>query len=153
MSYAKPLGHVKPENETADERDARMDAAFVGLDREEFAAEGMTVLAVVSAFRHDLADEFLRWWSVQREPRERIEAALVSWEIGRFGAPLFNSAHGLLVVVAKEHAFGSWKRPPQPKLTPGLTNQQRRDRMLSALDQVAQDKRMPKVGTSMDDLA
>lgn len=129
--------------ETADERDARMDLRYT-FNRSALNGEGMSVLAIVGANQEELAKEFLAWWSASPQPRDPLDVALLKFERARFGDLLFGTAHGILSFQVRARI--QWRGPTEirPKLQPGLTPQQRKDRMLAALDQVVEAKVMPK---------
>lgn len=130
------------QRESCDERDRRMDERYT-FDRAALNGEGQSVLAIVGGNAEELAKEFLVWWSASPSPRDPLDVALLRWEVARFGDRLFNSAHGILSFQVKQRI--QWKNPdqPRPRLTPGLTPEQRKDRMLTALDAVVEAKAMP----------
>lgn len=118
-------------------------------DTDATGESGLSTVAYVSAYRDELAQEFFRWWETQPE-RQRADAALVTWESLRFGATLERAAHGVLwfavrgCLIPDRVAKYLAPRAPALRRTEGLTDEQRKERMLVALDKLAEGKRMPE---------
>jgi hypothetical protein len=53
-----------------------------------------STLSIVASFRDRFREEFRCWWQINRGP---IKEQLPKWENERFGAPLVDAAHGLLL--------------------------------------------------------
>jgi len=138
----------KDGRETADDVERRLEQNYV-FDRAAYSGEGLSILSIVAANQDDLAEEFLRWWSMS-PARGFWWQDLPTWERAKFGAELFRAAHGVLSFAVRSRVGGPRTTAPTPRLTPGLTGTQRRDRMLGALDKVIEAKTMPGVGLKLD---
>lgn len=108
----------KPKRESIDERDARMDSMYT-FDRGPDA--DMSVLAYVSRYQDELAVQFFDWR--RDNPGGELQDALRRWEVVRFGAQLFLSAHALLRFAVRQLLTrGPDERaalpPSRPKLPP-----------------------------------
>lgn len=150
MSYDKQLTDKRPDHETARDRDARMDAAY-RVDYVGLGCEGLSLLAVVSSCRDEFVAEFKAHWDAMQWKND-LDLELSLWEEQKFGQRLFAAAHKLLWYEAGVAIFGPRQRRTlggtvQPgrtaSLTPGLTSAERKDRMLAALDVVAEKRAMP----------
>jgi hypothetical protein len=128
--------------ETPEDVARRLELNY-SFDRSLLGGEGMSILAIVAANSDVLAEEFLRWWSAAPPPRASWWEALPEWERIKFGARLYRAPHGVLSFWVGQRIASKNVAQFTPKLTPGLTNHQRRDRMLAALDQVVASKTMP----------
>lgn len=128
----RPAGAIpavpdKPRQESADDRDARLEA-FYSYDRR---GERST-MAFVSVYRDELVADFFAWrereFQARRTTGEGIFDALRRWEIGRFGAQLDAGPHGILTFwmrcgLAPEHGGrrlspGYFDRASQPRRAP-----------------------------------
>lgn len=86
----------KPKQESADDRDARLEA-FYSYDR---LGERST-MAFVSVHRERLVREFFEWrereYQIGATTGEGIFDGLSRWEVSRFGSRLDKGPHGLLL--------------------------------------------------------
>lgn len=105
-----------------------------------------SMLASVSAHIDELIPQYMAWCREHGEPEPYDSETLHRWEVERFGDRLYRSTHGVILYAVKTARFGEPRpRKPQPKLTPGLSDAQRKDRMLTALSKNTDDKAMPEV--------
>lgn len=110
-----------------------------------------SVLAAVS--RHgerELVPEFMAWIG-RTGRRADDDEALHRWCVEIFGDRLYPAPLRLLRYHVRVALHGDpYKRgtrpAPQPRLTPGLTSEQRRDRMLAALTQNVEKHSMQQLG-------
>lgn len=125
----------KPRQESADDRDARLEE-FYSYDRR---GERST-MAFVSVYRDELVTAFFAWreqeYQAHRTTGEGIFDGLRRWEVGRFGAQLDAAPHGILVFwlrcqLAPEHGGR--------RITPGY------------FDRAAQSRRAPATAEGMAD--
>lgn len=101
-----------------------------------------------------LIGEYMQWVHDSHAPHAFDVETLHRWEVERFGDRAYAAAHALLLFAVKESVFGpSYKnlRKPsaEPKVKPGLSDEQRKGKMLTALSKVADAHTMP----TRDDLA
>jgi hypothetical protein len=161
MGYGNSDEKPSSANQTAAERDQRMDAKYHGvctcgncpkdvlaqvvthLHPEEYQSADGTVTRDPGLVERYMA-------AVKRVGRRADDdASIVDWEIATFGDAMFASAHLVLKFAVFDalgkHDYSHRKasRGSAPRLKQGLTDEQRRDRMLSALDKVAEGKAMP----------
>lgn len=108
-----------------------------------------SLLQHIATHTDGLVAEYMQWVNDSHEQHAYDTDALARWEVERFGDRAYVSAHAVLLYAVKVAVFGDpYKRarkpePRQAKLTPGLTDEERKDRMLTALDKVAESKAMP----------
>lgn len=103
-----------------------------------------SILAAVSAHRDDLVRQFMSWAERRGAAEVHDGGLLAEWEEGRFGARLYPAAHGVLLYGVRVARFGERQpRKPQPRVIPGLTDEERKARMDVALHHVAEGKTMP----------
>lgn len=86
----------KPKQESADDRDARLESGY-SYDR----LGERTTMAFVSVYRDSLVDAFYEWrereYQLHRTTGEGVFDGLRRWEVSRFGAQLDNGPHGMLL--------------------------------------------------------
>lgn len=138
-------------DESADERDERMEQAY-NFDRR---GERST-LAFVTTYRDELVEEFFAWRRQQGLEGlwtgEDVFAGLRRFERTRFGADLYVGAHGVLLFAVRvklDPADGGRKIPPgyfDRRLAKGKGLPSKDPDALAA--QAARGHRMPRTGQS-----
>jgi hypothetical protein len=139
MSGGGAYGDQKPKaGESTFDVDQALESRY-NFDRG--ADRDMSVLAIVSAYQDELAEEFFAWWEGRRFGNELARDALQRFECVRFGAELFPSARGLLWgAVRRRLAPSPRKALPAPK--PPEPRDERLRRFDEAAGRLAQQKSM-----------
>jgi hypothetical protein len=135
-------------DEAMEERYARWPACCLG--------HGLvcctSVLACVSAHRRELVAEYVAWGERQHMvsfvgDRE----AMQEWAVLTFGDRLFPAAIGVFMAAVREQLQpGARKAPKQPRVTPGLTDEQRQRQMLVAVHKLSEGMAMPAAPTKRE---
>jgi hypothetical protein len=142
--YERSDGSKVYENRT--DRDAALDGGFIKPPCGDNCCANL--LAYVSAHGSTVAMDYMAWVSSKNLSTDDRDT-LRRYEVDIFGDRLEPAAHGVLAFAASTLRFGDRydrlkkNREYQPKLTPGLTSDQRRDRMLEALDKNFESKVLP----------
>ena len=110
-----------------------------------------SLLQHVMTHADGLLAEYMQWVKDRMIPHAFDSDHLAEWEVERFGDRAYPAAHTALLFAVKCAVFGDpYKRgrkpEKQPRLTPGLSDEERKDRMLVALDKAADAMTMPKRG-------
>ena len=107
-----------------------------------------SLLQHVDTHREELLAEYMQWVNDQHLAHAFDADSLHRWEVERFGDRAYRAAHAMLLFAVKEAVFGSSyknlrKPSAQPKVKPGLSDEERKGRMLTALSKVADAHEMP----------
>lgn len=144
--------------ENQGDRDSVLESRYRQLScREDKTLDGAEVvgccrsmLQFVSHHQDELIAEYMQWSKDRNQDAydKKSDEQIKRWEVERFGDTLYPAAHMHLLYLVRVAIFGDGTRRTgkQPRLTPGLTSEQRRDRMLSALDSLTEDRQMPERG-------
>jgi hypothetical protein len=107
-----------------------------------------SLLQHVSTHRAALLSEYTQWAQNNHIPHIYDSDVLHQWEVERFGTRAYAAAHGVLMHEVRIAVFGDpykrKRREHQPKVTPGLTDDQRLERMQIALHKVTEAREMPE---------
>lgn len=127
---------------TIEDRDTALEAVYTARPCEPDCCR--SILCGVSSHRDELVEQYMAWCARRVVQEAHHSETLAQWERERFGARLYLAAHAVLLYAVRVARFGERKpRKPQPRTLPGLSNTERRERMLVALDTVAEGKTMP----------
>lgn len=131
--------------ESRQDRDAALNDRYIKPPCGEDCCAN--ILAHVSAHRDSIVMRLMDWVSSHNLSLNDKDT-LRRFEVDYFHDRLPPADHGVLAFAVSVARFGdryerARKRRGDPKLTPGLTSEQRRDRMLEALDEVVENKVIP----------
>jgi hypothetical protein len=124
------------------DRDLALEGRYV-----RWCGEGCcgSLLASVSAHRDQMVLAYMEWVKLGQDRRPLDQENLRAWETDRFGATFHAAAHALLLFAVREAIFGpAQPRRHEPKPTPGLSDEARRQLMLVELHKLAARKQMPE---------
>lgn len=128
--------------ESSFERDRRLESRYT-FDRQP----DESVLGYVSQNQEALAREFMEWRQAHRSDWHNSEAALqglIRWEGQRFGAALYESAHGLLWFRVRQMLMPAGQKPaPAPRALhrpDGLSEADKLRRFDEAAGRLAREK-------------
>lgn len=138
--------------ENQNDRDAALEERYrlwCNADPEALCCRSL--LQHVMTHTDGLLAEYMQWVRDQMIPHAFDTDHLARWEVERFGDRAYPAAHGALLFAVKCAVFGDpYKRQRAPerqaRLTPGLSDEERKDRMLTALDKAAEAMTMPRRG-------
>lgn len=141
MSYDREAGYgdaKDPSSETREDRDIRLERRYV-FDRG--ADDDLSVGAIVSRDREELAHAFMAWYRENRNG-EDWTTCLPRWEAMRFGAMLEPSAHGMLRFAVRRLQAPGAEGPVVPK-RPVMPPAERQRRFDEAVGKAAREKAWP----------
>lgn len=135
-----------------DERDRQLESRyrlFCNGDVQPWEDKPCCRSILQHVFYHweELLAEYMQWVHTSHYDHAFDSDTLHRWEVERFGDRAYPSAHGVLLFHVKEKVFGpsykNLRKPSEPKRPKELTDEQRKDRMLVALDKTAEQMTMP----------
>jgi len=130
--------------ENASDRDGHLADRFIKPPCGEDCCRSM--LAYIGAHSQKIVMEYMTWVSSNNYVVD--DDSLRRYEVEIFHDRLPPAEHGILSHYVSVARFGdrydrARKRRGEPKLTPDLTSEERRDRMMTALDELSEKQQMP----------
>jgi hypothetical protein len=138
-SYGGSYGDQKPTTgvESSFERDRRIEASY-NFPREP----DVSVLQFLAQNQEELAREFFEWRTGSRDGS--AQEAMGRWEVIRFGARLFASAHGILWFRVRKLMLPAAALPPRREIPrPVMSDVERLRRFDEAAGRLAREKAVP----------